>query len=149
MAWDKDRPYAPFILENNHWNGGVTPTAGSMDSWTLNVPSKHDIDRIWAGETVDGNKGSGHSRTVFRPFKDVELTLTYAGFSKGRSAVIFWWTDEDGRYYPMFCAELDRLMKDGIVSKVMSGVWSAEKRSANYGIRLEKLNWREATDGKS
>ena len=47
----------------------------------------------------------------------------------------------------MFAGEIDRLIKDGMISNKICGLWSAEKRGQNYGIRLEKLNWRSASHG--
>lgn len=104
---------------------------GSMESFSCEVPDERDIDRIYAGEEVMAGRGR-----VFRPFRQVDLTLTFTKYTRGRSATIFWWEDEEGRSYPMFCMEVERLLNEDMLRKTISGKWSAEKRGANYGIRL-------------
>ncbi len=128
MAWDKDRPYAPFVPAHVDWRGfDVRP---QMESYAFITPNEADIDRMYeTGELVINNEH-------FRPFKDVELSLTFVRYSRGRSATVFWWVDEEGCEYPMFCMEVERLLCEDKLRKTIAGTWSAEKRGANYGIRL-------------
>lgn len=129
MAWDNDRPYAPFRLSD-----------GSMLEWHSDTPEAKDIDRMYGdGGVVVGvprNWVSQHGKPYaeFRPFREMKLKLTYQSFKRGRSAVTFFWMDEEGHEYPMFASELDRLLSSGVLRNVMDGKWSAQKRGANYGI---------------
>ncbi len=132
MAWDKNRPYAPF------WNRKdlQADTYGSMElydaAWAP-IQKKEDIDRIWAGEEVVSHT------CVYRPVKDVRLRLRLKRFEAHRAAGVFWWADEQGKSYPMFATEFNRLVSDGTFRLELDGYWSAMKRGANYGIALTRL----------
>lgn len=73
---------------------------------------------------------------VWRPFREVPLVLRLDRFEQRRAAGIFWWRDEEGKRYPMFAKEFNRLVGEGLLAASIDGVWSAEKRGANYGVRL-------------
>jgi hypothetical protein len=47
-----------------------------------------------------------------------------------------WWKDYEGHKYPMFVMEAVRLLSKDKMRRTITGTWSAEKRGANYGIRL-------------
>lgn len=143
MAWDKDRPYAPF------WNctDYLAQDYGSMDSYGSGEDiTAENIDVIYAAGEYLPTRERWNSTTaqwedypssyVWRPFREVALKLRLDRFEQRRAAGIFWWRDEDGHKYPMFAKEFNRLAKEGLLSLVIDGVWSAEKRGANYGIRL-------------
>ena len=148
MAWDSDKPIAPFCVFKE---GTISYERGEreqMEQFTYYTPEQRDIDKIYQRGSVSCSELVGRdefSQIEFRPFKEVELSLTYETFDRGRSAVTFWWRDENGCRYPMFAAELDRLIKNGVISNKISGLWSAEKRGQNYGIRLESLFWRSGS----
>lgn len=76
------------------------------------------------------------SNYVWRPFREVPLVLQLDHFEQRRAAGIFWWRDDGGYMYPMFAAEFNRLVSEGQLMAVIDGKWSAEKRGANYGVRL-------------
>lgn len=144
MAWDKNRPVAPFTTFKE---GTIFYERGEreqMDSFSYIVPTIEDIETLWECDGVTPRK-CDLSGVEFRAFKNVELSLSYDGFDRGRSGITFYWRDEKNTRYPMFAAELDRLIKKGIISNKIGGLWSAEKRGQNYGIRLEKLLWRGAS----
>lgn len=130
MAWDKDRPYAPFWNRSDVW----PERFGSMDSYGNGEDITSEIiDEIYAkGEYVCDYRPS----YVWRPLKEVPMTLTLDHFEQRRAAGIFWLVDADGRRYPMFATEFNRLLDEHLLARVISGTWSAEKRGANYGIRL-------------
>lgn len=144
MAWDKERPYAPF-LNRDGWFGEVR---GSMDNYGSGREVTEDmIDQMYAdGEYVLPNEKRWNRKTeqyeecpptyVWRPFKEVELALRLDRFEQRRAAGIFWWKDGDGKMYPMFAKEFNRLVSEGHLAAVIDGTWSAEKRGANYGVRL-------------
>lgn len=144
MAWDKDRPYAPFWNRTDIWQERFD----SMDSYGNGeniTPEKIDI--MYAnGVYVPPDVKRWNRKTeqyedyapsyVWRPFKEVHMTLTLDHFEHRRAAGIFWWVDTDGRRYPMFATEFNRLLDEHLLAQVITGTWSAEKRGANYGIRL-------------
>lgn len=134
MAWDKDRPYAPFWNRSDVWQERF----GSMDSYGNGENITPEIiDEIYAkGEYVPSTVRDYTPSYVWRPFKEVPMTLTLDHFEQRRAAGIFWLVDADGRRYPMFATEFNRLLDEGKLAQVIDGVWSAEKRGANYGIRL-------------
>ncbi len=129
MAWDKNRPYAPFWDRTD----SLAERYGSMESYDDVWPpiDKDDIDRIWAGEEVVRDSYR------YRPFKEVRLRLRLKEFEARRAAGVFWWTDDQGKAYPMFATEFNRLVSNGFLRLEMDGLWSAEKRGANYGIAYE------------
>ena len=144
MAWDKDRPYAPF------WNrtDWCAENYGSMDSYgdSMDVTSEM-IDAMYADGVYTPPMVKRWNRKteqyedcqpsyVWRPFKEVPLTLRLDRFEQRRAAGVFWWKDDDGKRYPMFAKEFNRLVEEGHLAATIDGVWSAEKRGANYGIRL-------------
>lgn len=144
MAWDKNRPYAPF------WNrGDVWPERyGSMDSYGNGAEVTTEmIDAMYTYGVYEGPWTTRWNRKteqyeecppsyVWRPFREVPLKLRLDRFEQRRAAGIFWWRDEEGKRYPMFATEFNRLVSEGYLAAVIDGTWSAEKRGANYGIRL-------------
>lgn len=149
MAWDKDRPIAPFYIYGENTIAYKRGEREGMEPFTHHRLTKSDVDMVWQNgkatyQELTGKDGWGGLE--FRPFRDVELDLTYEGYSRGVSGITFWWRDKNNVRYPMFVAEIDRLIKSGIMSNKIGGLWSAEKRGRNYGIRLEKLLWRFATN---
>lgn len=137
MAWDKSRPFAPFWKRTDF----RPEDCGSMCFYD-DAPywfGNESIDQIWNGEQPTheayGGEVVGIPNYEYRPFKEVPLLLTLSHFEQRRAAGIFWWEDNDGHKYPMFAAEFNRLIEAGY-DVAIDGVWSAEKRGANYGIRL-------------
>jgi hypothetical protein len=144
MAWDKDRPVAPFCVYGKKTLAYADGKREDMMQFTYYKPSEENIDEAWkSGRAVVVPYEGGWNGVEFRPFKDVELSLTYAGCKGERST--FWWRDENGVAYPMFTKEIDRLLETGLLSRVMGGFWSAEKMGQNYGIRLEQLHFRDSS----
>jgi hypothetical protein len=141
MAWDKDRPVAPFCVYGKKTLAYADGKREDMMQFTCYKPSEENIDEAWKSGSVvvqDGWDG-----IEFRPFKYVELNLTYVCCKGERST--FWWRDENGVDYPMLAGEISRLLEIGLLSRTMGGVWSAEKRGQNYGIRLEQLHFRDSS----
>lgn len=144
MAWDKDRPYAPFWNRTDVW----PERYGSMDSYgNGDEVTAEMIDAMYADGVYTPPMAKRWNRKteqyedcqpsyVWRPFKEVPLTLRLDCFEQRRAAGIFWWKDEDGKSYPMFAKEFNRLVEEGKLALTIAGKWSAEKRGANYGIRL-------------
>jgi len=148
MAWDKNRPFAPFTVFKEGTIFYERGERGRMEQFAYYTPEQGDIEKIYQRGVVPYSELVGRKECLsmeFRPFKDVELSLTYDTFTRGRSAITFWWKDDSGYSYPMCAVELDRLIKNGIISNKIGGLWSAEKHGANYGIRLAKLLWRRGS----
>ena len=141
MAWDKERPYAPFTVFPENCIAYKQGERVCMESFAYLTLSKDDIDKVWknGGATYRELCGKdGWNSLEFRPFKNVLLELTYETYGRGRSGITFHWRDTNNTRYPMFATEIDRLIKSGMISNKITGLWSAEKRGQNYGIRLEK-----------
>jgi hypothetical protein len=144
MAWDKDRPYAPFWNHTDVWpeRYGSMDSYGNGDEVTAEMIDAMYADGVYIPPMVKRwNRKTEqyeecHPSYVWRPFKEVELTLTFCEYTRGRSSTVFWWKDDEGHKYPMFVMEVERLLLEDKLRKTISGKWSAEKRGANYGIRL-------------
>ena len=122
MAWDKKRPYAPF------------GKGGNLSYWSPMTLTDEDIDSVYSGWIVRDKLGQ-----TFKPFEEVQLKLTYKEFKKSKGAVVFYWQSERGTTYPMFVAELDRLLREGLLSATIDGYWTVEKRGVYYGIKLKEM----------
>ena len=144
MAWDKNRPYAPFYNRTDYCpqNFGSMDSYGNGEEVTVEM-----IDAMYTYGVYEGPWTKRWNRKteqweecppsyVWCPFKDVPLTLRLDRFEQRRAAGIFWWKDGDGRSYPMFAKEFNRLVGDGLLAASIDAVWSAEKRGDNYGIKL-------------
>lgn len=143
MAWDRNRPYAPFCNENmyrqcrdsmDNYGNGENITEEKIDAMYADGVYVPPMEKRWNRKTEQYEDRP--PRYVWRPFKEVPLLLRLAYFEHRRAAGIFWWKDEEGRKYPMFAAEFNRLAEEGKLNGVIDGVWSAQKRGANYGIEL-------------
>ena len=104
---------------------------GNLQEWSWNNLTDSERKRVYNGEEVV--KGSNE---VWKPNKEVELTLHYQGYGRGRSAVTFYWTDDDGHTYPMFIKDVDELLRQDIGTSSIHAIFTYVKRGANYGIKF-------------
>ena len=104
---------------------------GNLQEWSWNNLTDLERERIYNGEEVV--KGSNE---VWKPNKEVELTLHYQGYGRGRSAVTFYWVDDDGHKYPMFIKDVDELLRQDIGTSSIHAIFTYVKRGANYGIKF-------------
>ena len=104
---------------------------GNLQEWSLNDLTDSERERVYNGEEVV--KGSNE---VWKPNKEVELTLHYKGYGRGRSAVTFYWADDDGHKYPMFIKDVDELLRQDIGTSSIHAIFTYVKRGANYGIKF-------------
>ena len=104
---------------------------GNLQEWSWNNLTDSERERIYNGEEVV--KGSNE---VWKPNEEVELTLHYKGFSRGRSAVTFYWVDDDGHKYPMFIKDVDELLRQDIGASSIHAIFTYVKRGDNYGIKF-------------
>lgn len=110
---------------------------GNLQEWTSVNLSDEERERVYNGEDINTDlyKWGGGS-VVWRPNEEVELTLRYKDYGRGRSAVTFYWEDENGHEYPMFIKDMhELLLKDIGISKIHA-IWTYVKRGANYGIKF-------------
>ena len=104
---------------------------GNLQEWSRNNLTDSERERVYNGEEVV--KGSNE---VWKPNKEVELTLHYKGYGRGRSAVTFYWADDDGHKYPMFIKDVDELLRQDIGTSSIHAIFTYVKRGANYGIKF-------------
>ena len=104
---------------------------GNLQEWSWNNLTDSERERVYNGEEVV--KGSNE---VWKPNKEVELTLHYKGYGRGRSAVTFYWVDDDGHEYPMFIKDVDELLRQDIGTSSIHAIFTYVKRGANYGIKF-------------
>ena len=104
---------------------------GNLQEWSWNNLTDSERERVYNGEEVV--KGSNE---VWKPNKEVELTLHYKGYGSGRSAVTFYWADDDGHKYPMFIKDVDELLRQDIGTSSIHAIFTYVKRGANYGIKF-------------
>ena len=104
---------------------------GNLQEWSWNDLTDSERERVYNGEEVV--KGSNE---VWKPNKEVELTLHYKGYGRGRSAVTFYWADDDGHKYPMFIKDVDELLRQDIGTSSIHAIFTYVKRGDNYGIKF-------------
>ena len=104
---------------------------GNLQEWSWNNLTDSERERVYNGEEVV--KGSNE---VWKPNKEVELTLHYQGYGRGRSAVTFYWVDDDGHGYPMFIKDVDELLRQDIGASSIHAIFTYVKRGNNYGIKF-------------
>ena len=104
---------------------------GNLQEWSWNNLTDSERERVYNGEEVV--KGSNE---VWKPNMEVELTLHYQGYGRGRSAVTFYWIDDDGHKYPMFIKDVDELLRQDIGTSSIHAIFTYVKRGANYGIKF-------------
>ena len=104
---------------------------GNLQEWSWNNLTDSERERVYNGEEVV--KGSNE---VWKPNREVELTLHYKGYGRGRSAVTFYWVDDDGHKYPMFIKDVDELLRQDIGTSSIHAIFTYVKRGANYGIKF-------------
>lgn len=104
---------------------------GNLQEWSWNNLTDSERERVYNGEEVV--KGVNE---VWKPNKEVELTLHYQGYGRGRSAVTFYWVDDDDHKYPMFIKDVDELLRQDIGTSSIHAIFTYVKRGANYGIKF-------------
>ena len=104
---------------------------GNLQEWSWNNLTESEREQVYNGEEVV--KGSNE---VWKPNKEVELTLHYQGYGRGRSAVTFYWADDDGHKYPMFIKDVDELLRQDIGASSIHAIFTYVKRGNNYGIKF-------------
>ncbi len=104
---------------------------GNMKEYSfINLDDK-ERERVYQGEKIIDGYGN-----EWRPNIEIELTLHYKRYGRGRSAVTFYWADEEGHSYPMFVTDMDEILRLNIGCGEIHAVFTYIKRGANYGIKF-------------
>ena len=108
---------------------------GNLQEYSFNILNDEERERVYAGEHIAAKTVWGKEE-VWRPNEEVELTLHYKGYGRGRSAVTFYWVDQNGHEYPMFIKDVDELLKLDMGTSSVHAVFTYVKRGQNYGIKF-------------
>lgn len=113
---------------------------GDLQEYSFRNLDDSERERVYRGEIVEIEVYSGR-KEVWKPNEEIELTLHYDGYGRGRSAVTFYWKDNDGHKYPMFIKDVDELLRQDMGVSSVHGIFTYVKRGANYGIKfLRRVN---------
>lgn len=108
---------------------------GDLQEYSFRNLDDSERERVYRGESVEIEVYSG-KKEVWKPNEEVELTLHYNGYGRGRSAVTFYWKDNNGHQYPMFIKDVDELLRQDMGTSSVHGIFTYVKRGANYGIKF-------------
>lgn len=110
---------------------------GNLQEYSFNGLDDAERERVYNGEEVVKefiyNKDK---KEIWKPNEEVELTLHYKGYGRGRSAVTFYWTDDNGHEYPMFIKDVDELLRQDMGVSSVHAIFTYIKRGQNYGIKF-------------
>ena len=115
---------------------------GNLQEYSFNDLTDEERERVYNGEEVFREFGyDKNKKEIWKPNEEVELTLHYQGFGRGRSSVTFYWIDDNGCKYPMFIKDVDELLKQDMGTSNVHAIFTYIKRGANYGIKfLRRVN---------
>jgi len=108
---------------------------GDLQEYSFRNLDDSERERVYRGETVEIETYSGR-KEVWKPNEEIELTLHYNGYGRGRSAVTFYWKDDNNHQYPMFIKDVDELLRQDMGTSSVHGIFTYVKRGANYGIKF-------------
>lgn len=108
---------------------------GDLQEYSFRNLDDSERERVYRGEIVEIEVYSGR-KEVWKPNEEIELTLHYDGYGRGRSAVTFYWKDDNGHKYPMFIKDVDELLRQDMGTSSVRGIFTYVKRGANYGIKF-------------
>lgn len=108
---------------------------GDLQEYSFRNLDDSERERVYRGETIEIETYSGR-KEVWKPNEEIELTLHYDGYGRGRSAVTFYWKDDNNHQYPMFIKDVDELLRQDMGTSSVHGIFTYVKRGANYGIKF-------------
>lgn len=108
---------------------------GDLQEYSFRNLDDSERERVYRGETVEIEIYPGR-KEMWKPNEEIELTLHYNGYGRGRSAVTFYWKDDEGHQYPMFIKDVDELLRQDMGVSSVHGIFTYVKRGANYGIKF-------------
>ena len=115
---------------------------GNLQEYSFNNLGDSEREKVYNGEEVVKNVFyHDNKKEIWKPNEEVELTLHYKDYGRGRSSVTFYWNDDEGHEYPMFIKDMDELLKLNMGTSSVHAIFTFVKRGANYGIKfLRKVN---------
>ena len=108
---------------------------GDLQEYSFRNLDDSEREKVYNGEVVEIEACSGR-KEVGKANEEIELTLHYDGYGRGRSAVTFYWRDDNGHKYPMFIKDVDELLRQDMGTSSVHGIFTYVKRGANYGIKF-------------
>ena len=108
---------------------------GDLQEYSFRNLDDSERERVYKGETVEIETYTGR-KEVWKPNEEIELTLHYNGYGRGRSAVTFYWKGDNDHQYPMFIKDVDELLRQDMGTSSVHGIFTYVKRGANYGIKF-------------
>ena len=110
---------------------------GNLQEYPFYELDDSQREQVYNGEEISTRYiYSDEKKVIWKPNKEVELTLHYKGYGRGRSSVTFYWLDNEGHEYPMFIKDMDELLKEKIGVSDIHAIFTYVKRGANYGIKF-------------
>lgn len=110
---------------------------GDLQEYSFTDLDDSERERVYRGELIQSPyRYSKEKMEVWKPNEEIELTLHYQDYGRGRSSVTFYWKDEDGHKYPMFIKDIDELLKQDMGTSSVHAIFTYVKRGANYGIKF-------------
>lgn len=110
---------------------------GNLQEYPFYELDDSQREQVYNGEEISTRYiYSDEKKVIWKPNKEVELTLHYKGYGRGRSSVTFYWLDNEGHEYPMFIKDMDELLKEKIGVSDVHAIFTYVKRGANYGIKF-------------
>lgn len=101
----------------------------------INLDLKIPVGKTYGDEPKKVYLGYGGYAKCFEKNKIFTDTLSYTGFSKGRSSIKFNFKGLEGTEYEMFLKDFSEIAKVQAVDRI-SGEWAFIKRGSNYGVTL-------------
>lgn len=68
---------------------------GDLQEYSFRNLDDSEREKVYNGEVVEIEACSGR-KEVWKANEEIELTLHYDGYGRGRSAVTFYWRDDNG-----------------------------------------------------
>lgn len=116
---------------------------GSLQEYSRNDLDDEERERVYNGEEVVKELYyNSEKKEVWKPNEEVELTLHYQDYGRGRSSVTFYWVDDNGRKYPMFIKDVDELLRQDMGTSSVHAIFTYVKRGQNYGIKFLRKVYR-------
>ena len=110
---------------------------GNLQEYSYNDLDDEEKERVYNGEEVVKELYyNSDKKEVWKPNEEIELTLHYQDYSRGRSSVTFYWVDDNGNKYPMFIKDVDELLRQDMGTSSVHAIFTYVKRGQNYGIKF-------------
>jgi len=110
---------------------------GNLQEYSFHNLTDDEIERVYNGEEIAKEYVYySDKKEIWKPNEEVELTLHYKDYGRGRSSVTFYWVDDNGHKYPMFLKDVDELLRQDMGTSSVHAIWTYVKRGQNYGIKF-------------